>query len=93
MDCATGGIVAPHAAARGSVRRHYRPGRASHVRRRVKAQYGYVVVDGGPRPNLRKAAEGHQLRVLAVDDATADVVRRIFAEKLDGAGDQPSPAG
>jgi hypothetical protein len=53
-----------------------------------RAPYGYVVVDGGPHPNPRKAAEGHRLRVLAVDDATADVVRRIFAEKLDGAGDQ-----
>ena len=53
-----------------------------------RAPYGYVVVDGGPHPNPRKAAEGHRLRVLTVDDATADVVRRIFSEKLDGAGDQ-----
>jgi hypothetical protein len=53
-----------------------------------RAPYGHIVVDGGPHPNPRKAAEGNRLRVLAVDDATADVVRRIFAEKLDGAGDQ-----
>jgi hypothetical protein len=58
-----------------------------------RAPYGYVVVDGGPHPNPGKAAEGHRLRVLAVDEATADVVRRIFAEKLEGAGDQAIAAG
>src|SRR5829696_7918840 len=53
-----------------------------------RAPYGYVVVDGGPHPNPRKAAEGHRLRVLEVDEAAAEVVRRIFAEKLDGLGDR-----
>ena len=45
-----------------------------------RAPYGYVVVDGGPHPNPRKAAEGFRLRVLAIDEPAAEVVRRIFAE-------------
>ena len=53
-----------------------------------RAPYGYVVVDGGPHPNPRKAAEGFRLRVLEIDEAAAEVVRRIFAEKLDGLGDR-----
>lgn len=53
-----------------------------------RAPYGYVVVDGGPHPNPRKAAEGYRLRVLAVDEASAAVVRRIFAEYLGGRGDR-----
>ncbi|WP_326835074.1 recombinase family protein [Amycolatopsis rhabdoformis] len=53
-----------------------------------RAPYGYKVVDGGPHPNPRKAAEGFRLRVLAIDEETADVVRRIFAEYLDGNGDR-----
>ncbi len=53
-----------------------------------RAPYGYVVVDGGPHPNPRKAAEGYRLRVLAIDEASAEVVRRIFAEYLDGKGDR-----
>src|SRR4029453_8479977 len=53
-----------------------------------RARYGYKVVDGGPHPNPRKAAEGYRLRVLAVDDPAAEVVRRIFAEYLDGLGDR-----
>ncbi|WP_232376787.1 recombinase family protein [Amycolatopsis aidingensis] len=53
-----------------------------------RAPYGYVVVDGGPHPNPRKAAEGYRLRVLALDEETAPVVRRIFAEYLDGRGDR-----
>ncbi|HEY2058062.1 MAG TPA: recombinase family protein, partial [Amycolatopsis sp.] len=52
-----------------------------------RAPYGYVVVDSGPHPNPRKAAEGFKLRALALDETTADVVRRIFAEYLDGNGD------
>ncbi|MGW6194828.1 recombinase family protein [Kribbella sp. NPDC055110] len=40
--------------------------------------YGYVVVDGGPHPHPRKAAEGQRLRVLVVDEFAAGVVRRIF---------------
>ncbi len=50
--------------------------------------YGYVVVDGGAHPNPRKAAEGLRLRILEIDEAAAEVVRRIFAEKLDGLGDR-----
>ena len=53
-----------------------------------RAPYGYTVVDGGPHPNPRKAAEGHRLRQLAVDEPSAEIVRRIFAEYLDGRGDR-----
>lgn len=53
-----------------------------------RAPYGYVTVDAGDHPNPRKAAEGYRLRVLAVDEASAEVVRRIFAEYLDGKGDR-----
>jgi DNA invertase Pin-like site-specific DNA recombinase len=53
-----------------------------------RAPYGYKVVDAGPHPNPRKAAEGYRLRVLAVDEPAAEVVRRIFAEYLDGLGDR-----
>ncbi|TCC33229.1 recombinase family protein [Kribbella speibonae] len=48
--------------------------------------YGYVVVDGGPHPHPRKAAEGQRLRVLAIDEVAATVVRRIFDLYLDGWG-------
>ncbi|MGH3537364.1 MAG: recombinase family protein, partial [Pseudonocardiaceae bacterium] len=50
-----------------------------------RAPYGYTVIDGGPHPNPRKAAEGYRLRVLAIDDGSAEVVRRIFAGKGDRA--------
>ena len=53
-----------------------------------RAPYGYMVVDGGPHPNPRKAAEGYRLRVLAIDEPSAEVVRRIFAEYLNGNGDR-----
>ncbi len=53
-----------------------------------RAPHGYRVVDGGPHPNPRKAAEGYRLRILALDGAAADIVRRIFAEYLDGSGDR-----
>ena len=53
-----------------------------------RAPYGYLVADGGPHPNPRKAAEGYRLRVLAIDEPSAEVVRRIFAEYLDGNGDR-----
>ncbi|WP_410659607.1 recombinase family protein [Amycolatopsis sp. lyj-112] len=58
-----------------------------------RAPYGYTVVDGGPHPHPRKAAEGLQLRVLQVDAEAAAVVRRIFAEYLHGLGDQAIAAG
>jgi hypothetical protein len=44
-------------------------------------------VNAGPHPNPRKAAEGFRLRVLEVDES-AEVVRRIFAEYLNGKGDR-----
>ncbi|MFJ1767852.1 recombinase family protein [Amycolatopsis sp. NPDC088138] len=53
-----------------------------------RAPFGYVVVDGGPHPNPRKAAEGFRLRLLALDESAAEVVRRIFAEYLAGNGDR-----
>lgn len=53
-----------------------------------RAPYGYLVVDGGPHSNPRKASEGYRLRLLAIDEPVAEVVRRIFAEYLDGAGDR-----
>jgi DNA invertase Pin-like site-specific DNA recombinase len=53
-----------------------------------RAPYGYVVIDGGPHPNPRKASEGYRLRLLVIDEASAEVVRRIFAEYMDGLGDR-----
>ncbi len=53
-----------------------------------RAPYGYLVTDGGPHPNPRKAIEGYRLRVLVIDDQSAEVVQRIFAEYLDGNGDR-----
>ena len=53
-----------------------------------RAPYGYVVADAGPHPNPRKAAEGYRLRVLEIDEIAAEVVRRIFAEYLQGQGDR-----
>ena len=58
-----------------------------------RAPYGYMVVDAGRHPNPRKAAEGFRLRVLAIDEASAEVVRRIFAEYLDGKGDRAIASG
>jgi hypothetical protein len=42
-----------------------------------RAPYGYAVVDGGPHPNPRKAAEGYRLRVLAVGCRGAPDLRRL----------------
>jgi hypothetical protein len=53
-----------------------------------RVPYGCRVVDAGRDPNPRKAAEGFRLPVLAIDEASAVVVRRIFAEYLDGNGDR-----
>ena len=39
---------------------------------RAAGPYGYVVVDGGPHPNSRKAAEGYRLRMLAADEPSAE---------------------
>lgn len=58
-----------------------------------RTPYGYVVVDAGPHPNPRKASEGYRLRVLEVDEPAAEVVRRVFAEYLDGKGDRPTFVG
>ena len=48
--------------------------------------FGYRLADGGPHPNLAKAADGRRLHVLEPDPVTAPVVRRIFAEYLAGTG-------
>ncbi len=48
--------------------------------------YGYLLIDAGPHPNPAKAADGKRLHVLAIDEAAAEVVRRIFAEFLAGYG-------
>ncbi|MCX2950201.1 recombinase family protein [Lentzea sp. NEAU-D7] len=58
-----------------------------------RAPYGFVTVDGGPHPNPKKAAEGFRLRVLAVDEFCAAVVRRIFAEYIAGMGDRAIAEG
>lgn len=58
-----------------------------------RAPFGYMVVDGGCHPNPRKSAEGYRLRVLAIDEEPADVVRRIFADYLDGKGDRAIAEG
>lgn len=58
-----------------------------------RAPYGYLTVDGGPHPNPRKAAEGFRLRVLAVDEFAAQVVRRIFADYRRGLGDRAIASG
>lgn len=58
-----------------------------------RAPFGYMVVDGGCHPNPRKSAEGYRLRVLAIDEEAADVVRRIFADYLDGKGDRAIAEG
>ena len=42
-----------------------------------RAPYGHVVVDGGPHPNPRKAAERCRLRLPSIDEPSAEVVRRI----------------
>jgi hypothetical protein len=56
--------------------------------RAVVGHADHDVVDGGPHPNPRKAAEGYRLRMLAIDEQAAEVVRRIFAEYLGGLGDR-----
>ncbi len=66
--------------------------------------YGYRLADAGAHPNPAKARFGARLHALEPDPATAPVVRRIYAEFLQGAGylaiaerlnaDQtPSPSG
>ncbi|MFD0923957.1 hypothetical protein ACFQ16_29785, partial [Saccharopolyspora rosea] len=51
-----------------------------------RAPFGYRTVDGGPHPNPRKASEGYRLRVLAIDEPAAEVVRN-------GLGPAGVPAG
>lgn len=48
--------------------------------------YGYRLADAGPHPNPGKAADGKRLHRLEPDPVTGDVVRRIFAMYLSGAG-------
>lgn len=58
-----------------------------------RAPYGYTATDGELHPNPRKAAEGVRLRVLEIDKSSAEVVRRIFGEYLDGSGDRAIATG
>lgn len=48
--------------------------------------YGYRLVDAGPHPNPAKAADGGRARQLEPHPVTGPVVKRIFAEYLDGYG-------
>ncbi|MBI2704024.1 MAG: recombinase family protein [Actinobacteria bacterium] len=48
--------------------------------------YGYRLSDAGAHPNPAKAADGKRSHRLEPDPETAPVVRRIFAEYLDGRG-------
>jgi hypothetical protein len=58
-----------------------------------RPSYGHVLIDAGPHPNPAKAADGKRLHALAIDEAAAEVVRRIFAEFLARYGSTPSPNG
>ena len=44
-------------------------------KRRKRTSDGSAVVDAGPHPNPRKAAEGYRPRVLAVEDAPPHAIR------------------
>lgn len=48
--------------------------------------YGYQLADAGAHPNPAKAADGKRAHRLEPDPDAAPVVRRIFAEYLDGHG-------
>src|SRR5439155_14029027 len=48
--------------------------------------YGYHLVAVAPHPNSEKARLGATLNRLQPDPATAPIVQRIFAERLDGTG-------
>ena len=48
--------------------------------------YGYRIVDRGEHPNPGKAATGHRLHGLDLDQTAAAVVERIFTEFLAGHG-------
>ena len=48
--------------------------------------YGYRLADAGPHPNPGKAANGQRSHRLEPDEVTAPMVRRIFAEYIDGFG-------
>ncbi|WP_280429588.1 recombinase family protein [Nocardia brasiliensis] len=58
-----------------------------------RAPYGYIVIDGPPHPNPGRAAQGLKLRILAIDEFAARIVRRIFAEYLTGRGDRAIAVG
>ncbi|WP_324191883.1 recombinase family protein [Nocardia brasiliensis] len=58
-----------------------------------RAPYGYVVIDGPPHPNPGRAAQGLKLRILAIDEFAARIVRRIFAEYQAGHGDRAIAVG
>ncbi len=48
--------------------------------------YGYRLADAGPHPNPAKAADGRRLHVLEPQPNCAPVVKRIFADFINGAG-------
>ncbi len=48
--------------------------------------YGYQLADAGPHPNPAKAADGTRQHRLEPDPVAAPVVRRIFADYLNGHG-------
>lgn len=48
--------------------------------------YGYRLVDNGPHPDVKKAKSGQRAHRLELDEVTAPIVRRIFAEYNAGAG-------
>ncbi|MEP7026010.1 MAG: recombinase family protein, partial [Actinomycetota bacterium] len=48
--------------------------------------YGYQLADAGPHPNPAKAADGKRLHILAIDQAAATVVVRIFRLFIAGRG-------
>ncbi|GAB7046631.1 hypothetical protein [Catenuloplanes indicus] len=48
--------------------------------------YGYRIIDLGPHPNPSKAAIGHRLHGLGLDEQAAPIVVRIFTEYISSAG-------
>lgn len=86
MMTLTGGMSR---AERQRVQDRTRQGMAAQVEQQGRYQggrppYGYVAVGDGPHPNPRKAAEGFQLKKLDLDPAAAPIVKRIFAEVIEG---------
>jgi site-specific DNA recombinase len=55
--------------------------------------YGYQLVDVGPHPNPSKASMGAMQHALVPNPSTAPIVKRIFRERLAGAGYRAIAAG